>query len=175
MPRPRPLSFSLASPADAPALAALHTSVNIHLAKLHNQPPRDPTTEKNILFNLRNARIYLVHQSDQLIATFRLTTKKPWAIDKTYFTKCAKPLYLTAMAVAPDQQRQGVGTRCLNHAAQIAREWPADAIRLDAHDGVSGAGPFYARNGYTERGRATYRTSPLIYYELLLGPAKLEK
>jgi hypothetical protein len=53
-------------------------------------------------------------------------------------------------------------------AARIARDWPADAIRLDAYDAPAGAGGFYATCGYTEVGRVRYRGTPLIYYELLL-------
>ncbi len=33
----------------------------------------------------------------------------------------------------------------------------------------AGAGPFYALCGYSEMGRTTYRDTPLIYYEMLLG------
>jgi len=102
------------------------------------------------------------------VATLRLATKKPWAIDTSYFTACRKPLYLLSMAVKPAKQRQSVGRRCLEEAVRIARDWPADAIRLDAYDASGGAGPFYARCGFTEVGRVTYRNTPLIYYELLL-------
>jgi hypothetical protein len=48
------------------------------------------------------------------------------------------------------------------------REWPADAIRLDAYDGASGGGPFYRKCGFTEVGRTVYRSTPLVYFEYLL-------
>ena len=32
----------------------------------------------------------------------------------------------------------------------------------------AGAGEFYARCGYVERGRTVFRTAPLIYFERLL-------
>ena len=73
------------------------------------------------------------------------------------------------MAVAPSRQREGVGRWCLEEAEQRAKEWPADAIRLDAYDAKAGGGGFYARCGWTERGRVTYRGVPLIYYELVLS------
>ena len=47
--------------------------------------------------------------------------------------------------------------------------WPADSIRLDAYDADAGAGRFYARCGFLERGRVVYKGDPLVYYELLLG------
>jgi hypothetical protein len=46
-----------------------------------------------------------------------------------------------------------------------------DAVRLDAYDAVAGAGPFYEKCGFREVGRATYRITPLVYYELTLGRA----
>lgn len=73
------------------------------------------------------------------------------------------------MAVTPTRQNQGVGKRCLEEAKQVARAWPADAIRLDAYDADAGAGPFYARCGWIEVGRAKYRNAALVYFELLIS------
>ena len=106
--------------------------------------------------------------ASELVATLRLATRKPWAIDQSYFAESLRPLYLSDMAVAPDHQRSGIGRRCLADATRIARAWPADAIRLDAYDAPAGAGEFYAKCGYREVGRATYRKTPLIYFELQL-------
>ena len=90
------------------------------------------------------------------------------AIDKSYFRECTRPLYLTDMAVAPGRQRQGIGRFCVEEMKRIAREWPADAIRLDAYDAEAGAGGFYRKCGFQEVGRVTYRKTPLIYFEGLL-------
>jgi hypothetical protein len=40
---------------------------------------------------------------------------------------------------------------------------------LDSYDADAGAGEFYARCGFTERGRVVYKGDPLIYYQRLLG------
>jgi GNAT superfamily N-acetyltransferase len=155
---------------DAPELAELHTAVAAHLTSIHGKGPwSSETTEKGVLFALRNMRVFVARRRGRIIATLRLTTKKPWAIDKSYFSRSSKPVYLLAMAVAPELQRQGLGRKCLEAVTQIARAWPADAIRLDAYHAKAGAGPFYAKCGYTEVGRVTYRNCPLIYYEQLLS------
>jgi GNAT superfamily N-acetyltransferase len=114
------------------------------------------------------SHIFVAREGAEIIATLRLTTKKPWAIDTSYFTACRHPLYLLAMAVTPSRQRQGIGKKCLEAARRIAKAWPADALRLDAYDAKAGAGPFYARCGFTEVGRTSFRNTPLIYHELLL-------
>jgi GNAT superfamily N-acetyltransferase len=103
-----------------------------------------------------------------LVGTLRLATRKPWAIDPSYFTVVDRPLYLTDMAVAPGAQRIGVGRELLEHAMDAARQWPAHCIRLDAYDAPAGAGGFYARCGFREVGRVVYRKTPLIYFEKLL-------
>ena len=154
---------------DAPELAALHTAVAEHLTKEHGRGPWScRPTEKGVLYALRTSRVFVAREGAEILGTLRLTTKKPWAIDTSYFTSCRRPVYLLGMAVAPAQQRQGIGRRCLEEATQIARAWPADAIRLDAYDAEAGAGPFYASCVWTDVGRAAYRGAPLIYYEFLL-------
>jgi hypothetical protein len=56
----------------------------------------------------------------------------------------------------------------MEQAAMVAKQWPGDAIFLDAYDAEAGAGEFYRKCGFREAGRATYRNTPLIYFELLL-------
>jgi len=97
-----------------------------------------------------------------------MATKKPWAIDVSYFTPVKRPLYLTGLAVSVAHQSQGLGRLAMEDACAVARAWPADAIRLDAYDSPAGAGDFYVKCGFGERGRALYRDDPLVYYELLL-------
>ena len=126
------------------------------------------TSEKGVLHAMRTSRVLVAREGDELVATLRLATKKPWAIDTSCFSPCSRPLYLLGMAVTPARQRQGIGRKCLDDATRAARDWPADAVRLDAFDALAGAGEFYARCGWSEVGRASYRNTPLIYYEFLL-------
>ena len=72
------------------------------------------------------------------------------------------------MAVDPAHQRVGIGRRCIEEAVQLCTDWPANALCLDAYDADAGAGDFYRKCGFTEVGRATYRNTPLIYYERLV-------
>jgi GNAT superfamily N-acetyltransferase len=164
------MDVSILQPAtvsDAPALAALHSAVAEHLTKLHGAGPWSAkTTEKGIGFAMRHSKIFVARHGDEIIGTLRLTTKKPWAIDTKYFSPTPKPLYLLAMAIAPVHQRKGLGAKLLEAAVRIANAWPADAIRLDAYDAPAGAGKFYAKCGFAQRGRNIYRGTALIYYEL---------
>lgn len=129
-------------------------------------------SDRGVLHAMRTSRVYVMRRRGAVIATLRLATKKPWAIDVTYFTACKRPLYLTDMAVAPNVQRSGIGRRCVEDAQDIARAWPGgpgDAIRLDAYDAAAGAGPFYAKCGFREVGRVAYRGTPLLYFEMLVS------
>ncbi len=72
------------------------------------------------------------------------------------------------MAVDPARQQKGSGWLCLEEVKRIVKEWPGDVIRLDAYDAAAGAGEFYRKCGFREVGRASYRQTPLIYFEMLL-------
>lgn len=161
--------FRLGAPQDAVELSALHTAVADQLTGRYGKGPWSPhSSEKGILYAMRHSRVIVAMEGTAIVATLRLATKKPWAIESSYFTVCKRPLYLLSMAVAPARQRQGIGRQCLAEAERVAKAWPADSIRLDAYDADAGGGGFYQKCGYAERGRVRYRNAPLIYYELLL-------
>ncbi len=165
------LTFSIADEADATELAALHTAASADLTRRYGSGVWSTVaTEKGVLFGLRNSRVVVARKGRNIVGTMRLQTKKPWAIDTTYFTPVAKAIYLTSMAVLPAMQRKGIGGLLLNEADQQVRNWPADAIRLDAFDADAGAGVFYSKCGFREMGRVTYRKAPLIYFERVMVP-----
>lgn len=116
------------------------------------------------------SRVRVGRLGGRIVSSLRLQTRKPWSIDPAYFTPVRRPLYLVGMVVAVPRQRRGIGRAALEDARAVALEWGADAIRLDAYDAAAGAGPFYLRCGWADRGRATYRGQPHVYCELLLAP-----
>jgi GNAT superfamily N-acetyltransferase len=154
---------------DAPVLAKLHTAASVHLTEKYGRGPwSSRTSEKGVLFGMRNSQVFVARLGTEIVGSLRLATKKPWAIDVSYFAPAKRPLYLIGMAIAPARQHQGLGRKCLQEVKRIARAFPADAVRLDAFDAKAGAGDFYRRCGWSETGRVSYRGAALIYYELLL-------
>jgi len=124
-------------------------------------------TERSAALAQRHARVRVGRSGKRILTVLRLATKKPWAIDISYFTAAKRPVYLTGMAVSVAHQGQGLGRQAIEDACAIARSWPADSIRLDAYDAPAGAGDFYLRCGFKERGRVVYRGDPLVYYEFV--------
>lgn len=164
-----PVSLGLASEDDAAAIASLRTAVAARLTEEHGRGHwSSGASESGVVRTLRSAKVLVARSGHDIVATLTLALRKPWAIDPEYFTGVARPLYLTDMAVAPELQRRGIGRSLLEEATVLARGWPADAIRLDAYDSAAGAGDFYAKCGFSERGRVTYRRTALVYFELLL-------
>jgi GNAT superfamily N-acetyltransferase len=164
--------FSTATVDDVTELCALHAAVAIDLTLRHGEGHWSRgATEKGILRRIETTRVIVARdESDRIAGTLELVTKKPWAIDRAYFTPVKRPLYLLNMAVAVPLQGRGVGRLLLDEAARVARAWPAQSICLDAYDAPAGAGAFYARCGYREVGRKVYRGVPLVYYECLISP-----
>ncbi|MGB6898346.1 MAG: GNAT family N-acetyltransferase [Candidatus Acidiferrum sp.] len=163
------LSFSVATQADAPELAGLHTAVADDLTNRYGRGGWSyRTMEKGALLGIRRSRVTIARRGKTIAGTLQLPTKKPWAIDVSYFAPVNKALYLIGMAVLPTMQGQEIGRLLIREAVKQARAWPADAIRLDAFDAEAGAGGFYAKCGFRDVGRVIYRKAPLIYFELLL-------
>lgn len=166
------LVFATATASDAAELAALQTAAAEDLTRRFGHGFwSSAQSERGVLANMRMPKFsrFLIARTNRRIAgTLRLATKKPWAIDTAYFTAAERPLYLTGMAVHPDLQRKGVGRLLLKEALAVARAWPADVIRLDAFDAAAGAGGFYAKCGFREVARVTYKNDPLVYFELML-------
>ena len=162
-------TFREATEADAAAISALHNTAPDDLtARFGKGHWSYQGTERGVLYDLKISRVFVETDASGIVGTFKLGTRKPWAIDVSYFTSVSTPLYVQSMAVRPELQRTGVGRRLLERAVEVARAWPAGAIRLDAYDADAGAGTFYAKCGYEERGRVVYRDTALIYYELVL-------
>ena len=163
------LTFALAGESDAAAVAALRAATAVALtARFGRGHWSGEATEHGVVAGMRRSKVWMARLDDAIVATFRMSTTKPWAIDRTMFAPSGNPLYLTDMAVLPELQRTGIGGRCLAMALQYAAEWPADAIRLDAYDASAGAGAFYERCGFREVGRATFHGVPLVYYERVI-------
>jgi GNAT superfamily N-acetyltransferase len=167
------LAYIVATSTDAAELAALHGFVAEDLTRRfgHGFWSSSPA-ERDQIRNMHKPKFsqtLIVRHNHRLIGTLRLTTKKPWAIDISYFTAATRPLYLTGMAVHPDFQRKGIGRLLLKEAETMAIQWPADTIRLDAFDAAAGGGPFYAKCGYREVAHVSYRKDPLVYFELTLS------
>jgi len=163
------LKFRDATLTDIPGIAALNNAAAGALtARFGAGHWSAPSTERSAELGLRHARVRVGTLDKRIVTVLRLATKKPWAIDVKYFTPVKKPLYLTGMAVSVAHQSRGLGRLAIEDAIEVARAWPANAIRLDAFDAAAGAGSFYTKCGFEERGHVVYKGDPLVYYELLL-------
>ena len=167
------LSFRLATEADIPALLDLQLAVDADLKRRFGTDRWSTRiTDRSVARGLNSSRVLIATRDGRIVGELRMATKKPWAIDLKYFTPVAKAVYLHDVNVDPRLQRNGIGRQLIERARAVAREWPVDAIRLDAYDGRAGAGPFYAKCGFTEVGRCVYRRVPLIYFESVLSEGR---
>jgi len=164
-----PIYFRPAVRDDALMIAYVRGAAAGSLTEKYGQGPwSTQSSERGVLAGFRDATIVVAIAYDAIVGTLRLATRKPWAIERSLFTPVPRPMYLTDMAVHPRVQRRGLGRALLGEAERLARAASASAIWLDAYDADAGAGAFYARCGYVERGRKSYRDVPLVYFERLL-------
>ena len=123
-------AFDRATVDDAAELCAWHGEVAADLTRRHGEGHWSRSaTEKGILRRIETTRVIVARDAThRIVGTLKLVTKKPWAIDRAYFTPVKRPLYLINMDSASVEQRSGVGRRRLDEAARVARAWPAQSI-----------------------------------------------
>ena len=161
--------MGVATQADAEAIATLRNAAADDLTRRFGKGHwSGQCSERGVLLGLRTSRVLVARSGREIVGTLRLATKKPWAIDVSYFTAVPRAIYLLDMTVLPARQGEGIGRRLLDAADTEVRAWPAQSIRLDAYDAEAGAGSFYAKAGYREVGRVVYRGNPLVYFERML-------
>jgi GNAT superfamily N-acetyltransferase len=164
------LKFRDATLTDVARIAALHNAASGALtAQFGAGHWSSLGSERSAELSLRHARVRVGVSERHILTVVRLATKKPWAIDVAYFTPVKRPLYLTGMTTSVAHQGQGLGRLAIEDARAIAAAWPADSIRLDAYDADAGAGTFYSKCGFAERGHVVYKGNPLVYYEFVLS------
>lgn len=131
--------FRDATADDVPRITALlNAAAGALAAQFGDGPWARLTLETAVLRGLSHAHVRLGIRSGQIVSTLRLAKKKPWAIDRSYFSPSVHPLYLTDLAVVATAQRQGIGRAALRDAEDVARALGADALRLDAYDAPAG-------------------------------------
>ena len=163
------IRFERATDDDVADLVSLQNAVAYDLTARYGKGHwSSNVSERGLRFAMTRATIYVARYRKRLVGMLALSTRKPWAIDKSYFSPAEHPLYLNSMAVAPDKQRKGIGRLCIEGAREMARKWPGDAIRLDAYDAAAGGGEFYRKCGFREVACVKYKGNPLIYFEMLL-------
>src|SRR5690348_7963606 len=111
----RQMTFSLAAQDDAAEIAAMRVAVADDLTRKHGRGHwSNHATEAGVLRGMRESRVIVGREDGRIIGLLRLATKKPWAIDPSYFTPVKRPLNLVDMAVIPDRQGKGIGRRLLD-------------------------------------------------------------
>lgn len=166
---PTGLTIASATDADADSLFALRCRAAESLTMRYGIGHWSSTgTVRGIVQGIRRSIVLVAREDERVVGTLSLQTKKPWAIDLTCFTPADRALYLVDMRVDPARQKHAIGRRLIDEALTMARAGSTTAIRLDAYASPAGAGAFYAKCGFTEVGRAVYRTVPLVYFERLL-------
>jgi len=163
------VSIALATPEDAAGIAKVISEAAADLTTKYGQGHWSAVaSEKGVLNGMSKCKVLVAKSGAEVVGTLRLSSSRPWVIDPAYFTPVPRPVYLVDMAVGPGFQRIGVGRALIEQAKAMATALAGDSLRLDAYEGVAGAGGFYEKCGFTEMGHILYKKVPHVYYEWLI-------
>ncbi|MEY4938701.1 MAG: hypothetical protein RIQ93_436 [Verrucomicrobiota bacterium] len=166
-----PIAIEAATLADAPMITELRLGAARDLTTRFGSGTWSFAAESE--FGVRNDITYslvlVARDEGRVLGSLKLSTQSPYLRQIAGFTPVDRPIYLTAMAVTPRRQRQGIGRRLLEEARLAAVELCGQAIRLDSYDSPSGAAEFYQKAGFREVARGDYNGTPLVWFETMLG------
>jgi GNAT superfamily N-acetyltransferase len=163
-------AISIASPADARAIADLRTAVARDMTSRFGPGHWSACPSKaTVLRQMRASQMLVARRGADIVGTVRLAMATPPLFDSSGFTPVKTSLYVLGLAVAPDYRQHGAGRQLMDAAKKMALARPAEALWLDAYDHVAGAGPFYLRCGFREVGRSDHGDVGLVFYEWLAG------
>lgn len=114
------LTITPATADDAATIAALRTAAAERLTREFGKGHWSAAVpERSVIRLLGEPGVFVARDAGELLATFRLGTRKAWAIDPAYFTDVGKPLYLprwpsgrtvkgVASAESPSRKQRGL-------------------------------------------------------------------
>lgn len=140
---------------DAGELLTLQRSAYAEQARLHDDPALPPLVQTlaGLLTELASPQVVAlgVRRDRRLVAAVRVHADPD-----------ADTAELGRLVVAPDLQRQGLGTRLLLAAESLVPQGVRE-IRLFTGEHSAGNLRLYARHGYVETHRTTHRTHTGAY------------
>jgi GNAT superfamily N-acetyltransferase len=99
--------------------------------------------------HVETREVYLMERDGQLVATVTLRDRTDSA--------GVRHIYINALAVRRDLQRQGLGSLLLEFAEGVARERSVFVLRLDTAKPASHLIDLYTRSGYRVRGHRHWK------------------
>ncbi len=134
------MEVRFANEADAPAVAALVNQA-FQVEKFFKVGER--TDEAEVRAHLKSGRFLLLEAEGALAGCI-------------YVELRGERSYLGMLAVAPDHQRQGIGTRLMTAGEEFCREMGARFVDLTVVDLRTELPPIYERYGYRVTGTAPF-------------------
>jgi ribosomal protein S18 acetylase RimI-like enzyme len=84
-------------------------------------------------------------------------------------------LFVEAIAVLPELQGQGIGSRLLGFAEQMAGRLDLRSVRLFTNGEAAGNLIFYRRRGYQETGRCNEAGFSRVFYSKDIAPGRQDR
>ena len=101
-PRTPRVRVDLATPDDIPGIVAVRVNAAEDLtARFGGGHWSGYPSERGVAWDMRQGKVLVARRGSTIVGTLKIATRKPWAIDVSYFTPCKRPWYLTNMAVDP--------------------------------------------------------------------------
>ena len=150
------MTFRLATEKDLPALETMYKDIADNLIKNQiyiywsNYYPYEEIEE----IDIKNKTFYVLEENGEIVGGINLSTSHEKANQISWKHQTENTIYISKLGVNIKNLKQGVGSKLINHAKQIAKKQDAEMLRLFVVDINTPAIKLYEKNGF-ERASGT--------------------
>ncbi len=162
------MTFRLANTNDLPALETMYGEIADNLIKNNIKIywsayyPYADFEE----FDIKNQNLYVLEENKNIIGAFCLTPSHEKANQISWKHQTENAFYISKLGVNIENLKQGVGSKLITHAKQIAKQNGAETLRLFVVDINTPAIKLYEKNGFE---RASGKTQEYLeFYDVTL-------
>ena len=165
------LTFRTATPADVPALVAIHAACCREITRRLGDGhwSLEPTRE-SVLTAMECRTVYVALLGTAPVATVTVSQTPASFWPPAVWTEPeADALCVFGLAVLPEHQRRGIGAWMMSHIEDMAADAGHRWVRLDAYTANPRAQRFYRKLGYAARGEVALAGTRLTCFEKSVG------
>ncbi len=144
------MTFRLATEKDLPALETMYKDIADNLTKNNIKIywskfyPYEEIEE----IDIKNKTFYVLEENGKIVGGINLSTTHEKANQISWKHQTENTIYISKLGVNIKNLKQGVGSKLINHAKQIAKKQDAEVLRLFVVNINTPAIKLYEKNGF---------------------------
>lgn len=144
------MELKLAKPTDLPQLEIMFSKIVQNMTNQGITIWNEFYPYEEFEIDIKNQNLYLLTENDTIVAVFGLFDTTEGIEYFNWQNKSAKAIYLARLGVNVNHLNQGIASKALKHAIEIAKQKNVEYLRLMVADSNIPALKLYTKNNFNQ-------------------------